>query len=142
MSVETTLARMDADLFINGQWTEGKAGRLNNTDPGTGAAVGEVSLATAELTAGVGRSVETLRWNGEQAARIQATLYPGVAEGSRRLSIPTALGPVAVVTAWNFPAVRAPGRERGSSSSSSPRPACLTVWSTSSSATRRPSRSS
>ena len=163
MSVETTLARMDADLFINGQWTEGKAGRLNNTDPGTGAAVGEVSLATAEQVAAaiaaadnafpawsamlpaargaiikraadllaerveeaaatmlletgkteadargeLGRSVETLRWNGEQAARIQATLYPGVAEGSRRLSIPTALGPVAVVTAWNFPAVLA-----------------------------------
>ena len=163
MSIETTLARMDADLFINGQWTEGKAGRLNNTDPGTGAAVGEVSLATAEQVAAaiaaadnafpawsamlpaargaiirraadllderveeaaatmlletgkteadargeLGRSVETLRWNGEQAARIQATLYPGVAEGSRRLSIPTALGPVAVVTAWNFPAVLA-----------------------------------
>lgn len=163
MSVETTLARMDADLFINGQWTEGRAGHQDNTDPGTGAAVGKVSLATPEQVAEalaaaenafdgwstmlpaargaiikraadllaerveeatatilletgkteadargeIGRSVETLRWNGEQAARIQATVYPGIAAGSRRQSIPTALGPVAVVTAWNFPAVLA-----------------------------------
>ena len=34
-------------------------------------------------------------------------MFPGVAAGSRRLSIPTPLGPVAVITAWNFPAVLA-----------------------------------
>lgn len=163
MSVETTLARMDAHLFINGQWTEGAAGQLDNVDPGTGQRVGTVSLASTEQVADaiaaadaafpawsamlpaargaiikkaadllaerveeasatilletgkteadargeIGRSVETLRWNGEQAARIQATTYPGIAEGSRRQSIPTPLGAVAIVTAWNFPAVLA-----------------------------------
>ncbi|CCH79149.1 Succinate-semialdehyde dehydrogenase [Nostocoides japonicum T1-X7] len=163
MSVDTSRARLDADLLINGVWVEGKAGHLDNVDPGTGQQIGHVSLATGDqvneaITAAesafaswstllptrrgdilkraadllaeraeeavatilletgkteadargeIGRSVDTLRWNGEQAGRIQATTYPGIAAGSRRQSRPTPLGPVAVVTAWNFPAVLA-----------------------------------
>jgi succinate-semialdehyde dehydrogenase / glutarate-semialdehyde dehydrogenase len=163
MSVDTSLARMSAELFINGSWTVGKAGRLDNVDPGNGQTVGAVSLADADqiaeaITAAenafpawsalpatargdilrraaallvergeeavatilletgkteadargeIGRAMETLRWNGEQASRVQATMFPGVVAGSRRTSIPTALGPVAVITAWNFPAVLA-----------------------------------
>ena len=42
MSVETALARMDAKLFINGAWTDGKGGALDNVDPGTGRTVGQV----------------------------------------------------------------------------------------------------
>jgi succinate-semialdehyde dehydrogenase/glutarate-semialdehyde dehydrogenase len=163
MSVDHGLARMSADLFINGSWTAGKAGTLDNVDPGNGQVVGAVALAGADqvaeaiaaaesafplwsgLAAGVrgdmlrraagllvdrgeeavatilletgkteadargeiGRAAETLRWNGEQAGRMQATVFPGVVARSRRTSIPTPLGPVAVITAWNFPAVLA-----------------------------------
>ncbi|MFI7063804.1 aldehyde dehydrogenase family protein [Kribbella sp. NPDC050124] len=161
MSVDISGARSSADLFVNGSWTAGKAGHLDNVDPGNGRTIGAVSLASTEQIAEaiaaaenafaawsatpavargdilrraaglladraeeatatilletgkteadargeIGRAVETLRWNGEQAGRIQATMYPGT--GSRRTSIPTALGPVAVITAWNFPAVLA-----------------------------------
>ncbi|MGY4765747.1 aldehyde dehydrogenase family protein [Kribbella sp. CWNU-51] len=163
MSVDTALARMSADLFVNGSWTTGKAGALDNVDPGNGRTIGAVSLAgtdqvaeaitaaenafpawsatpaaargdilrcaaalladrgeeavatilletgktEADARGEIGRAVETLRWNGEQAGRIPASVFPGVAAGSRRLSIPTPLGPVAVITAWNFPAVLA-----------------------------------
>lgn len=163
MSADTSLARMSAELFVDGEWTAGKAGRVDNVDPGNGRTVGTVSLASAEQVAEaiaaaeaafaawsatpaaargdllrrasglladrveeatatilletgkteadargeIGRAVETLRWNGEQAGRVQATMFPGVVAGSRRTSIPTPLGPVAVITAWNFPAVLA-----------------------------------
>ncbi|WP_328520443.1 aldehyde dehydrogenase family protein [Kribbella sp. NBC_00359] len=163
MSVDTALARMSADLFLNGCWTTGKAGALDNVDPGNGRTIGAVSLAgtdqvaeaitaaenafpawsampaaargdilrcaaalladrgeeavatilletgktEADARGEIGRAVETLRWNGEQAGRIPASVFPGVVAGSRRLSIPTPLGPVAVITAWNFPAVLA-----------------------------------
>lgn len=161
MSVEVTNARMDADLFIGGRWVQGAAGMLDNVDPGTGRAVGRVSLASpdqvedalrsaeaafpawgstlpavrgeilkrasallverteeavatilletgkteADARGEIGRAVETLRWNGEQAARIAGQTYPGVAAGSRRWSVPTPLGVVVAITAWNFPAV-------------------------------------
>lgn len=161
MSVNTSLARMDADLFINGAWISGQAGTLDNLDPGNGKQVGVVSLATAEQVAEaidaardafpawsqklpsergaiirragdllaarideaaatmlletgkteadaygeIKRSAFNLRWNGEEAERITTTIFPGLAPGSRRFSIPTPLGAVALVSAWNFPAV-------------------------------------
>lgn len=164
MSASTpAVLNLNADLFIDGSWVEGRAGRLENIDPGTGETIGSVTLADHEqidsalaaasaafpawsstLPASRGavlirasqllaerldeasatilletgktaadargeilRSIDTLRWNGEQAARIKGASYAGVAEGSRRYSIPTALGVVAAVTAWNFPAVLA-----------------------------------
>jgi succinate-semialdehyde dehydrogenase/glutarate-semialdehyde dehydrogenase len=51
------------------------------------------------------RTIDTLRWNGEQAPRVISTTYPGLVADSRRTSIPTPLGVVAVIPAWNFPAV-------------------------------------
>src|SRR5262245_51683996 len=163
MSVDVRLARMDAGLFVDGVWVEGKAGVLDNVDPGTGVPVGRVSLASSEqveealraaeaafpawsatlpaargmilrraadllterteeavatilLETGkteadargeIGRAVDTLRWNGEQAGRLQGYAYPGVSAGSRRRSVPTPLGVVVAITAWNFPAVLA-----------------------------------
>lgn len=38
---------VDADLFIDGHWEEGRAGTLPNIDPGTGEEVGTVTLADA-----------------------------------------------------------------------------------------------
>lgn len=163
MSVETGSARMDAQLFIGGQWVDGEAGVLDNVDPGTGEAVGQVGLGTPDQIAAavdaaaaafpawsatlpsargailvraanllaerveeavatilletgktetdargeIARAVATWRWNGEQAGRVTATTYPGIADGSRRQSRPTPLGPVGVITTWNFPAVLA-----------------------------------
>lgn len=163
MSVDVQLARMSSDLFIDGEWLPGRAGTLDNVDPGNGRVVGQVTLATPEqvgaavasaeaafgdwsamspaargqilrtaadlladraeeasatilLETGkteadargeIGRAVDTIRWNGEQASRIQASSFPGLSAQSRRLSIPMPLGPVAVITAWNFPAVLA-----------------------------------
>lgn len=161
MSIDVNLARMSADLFINGQWVEGKAGDLDNVDPGNCSVLGRVSLATADqineaiqaaeaafprwsamvplqrsailihaadllaarseeavatmlLETGkteadargeITRAIWNLRWHGEEAGRIRATVYPGLTPGSRRLSVPTPLGPVALISAWNFPAV-------------------------------------
>ena len=51
MSVDTGLARMSADLFVNGSWTTGKAGWLDNVDPGNGRTIGAVSLAGADQVA-------------------------------------------------------------------------------------------
>jgi succinate-semialdehyde dehydrogenase/glutarate-semialdehyde dehydrogenase len=65
----------------------------------------ETGKTAADARGEILRAVANLRWNGEQAARISGTSYVGVAEGSRRSSIPTPLGVVAAVTAWNFPAV-------------------------------------
>ena len=67
----------------------------------------ETGKTEADARGEIDRAVETLRWNGEQAGRVQATMFPGAVAGSRRTSIPTSLGPVAVITAWNFPAVLA-----------------------------------
>ncbi|MEV6285226.1 aldehyde dehydrogenase family protein [Kribbella sp. NPDC051770] len=67
----------------------------------------ETGKTEADARGEIGRAVETLRWNGEQAGRVQATTFPGVVAGSRRTSVPTPLGAVAVITAWNFPAVLA-----------------------------------
>ena len=59
MSVDTGLARMDADLFVNGSWTAGKAGKLDNVDPGNGLTVGAVSLAGADQVAEAITAAET-----------------------------------------------------------------------------------
>lgn len=67
----------------------------------------ETGKTEADARGEIGRAVDTLRWNGEQAGRVQATGFPGVVAGSRRTSVPTPLGAVAVITAWNFPAVLA-----------------------------------
>src|ERR1044072_5568312 len=48
MSVDVGTARMNADLYVGGAGTEGRAGTLDNVDPGNGQVVGAVSLATAE----------------------------------------------------------------------------------------------
>jgi succinate-semialdehyde dehydrogenase/glutarate-semialdehyde dehydrogenase len=67
----------------------------------------ETGKTEADARGEIGRAVETLTWNGEQAARIPSVTYQGIAPGSRRRSVPTPLGAVAVITAWNFPAVLA-----------------------------------
>ncbi|MFJ4170746.1 aldehyde dehydrogenase family protein [Paenarthrobacter sp. NPDC089714] len=152
---------MSSDLHIGGSWAPGGAGTLPNIDPGNGAVLGVVSLAspqqiddavnaadtafrawsstlpsargamlrkaaailaaradeaTATILLETGktkvdahgeilRAIDTLTWNGEQAGRIHGAVYPGNVEGSTRRSVPTPLGVVAAITAWNFPAV-------------------------------------
>ena len=61
----------------------------------------------AEALGEIGRAVQTLAWNGEEAGRVDGQILPGLAPRSRRLSVPTPLGVVAAFTAWNFPAVLA-----------------------------------
>ncbi len=61
----------------------------------------------AEAAGEVARSVETLRFNGEEADRVEGRMIQGRASGATRLSIPTPVGVVAAFTAWNFPAVLA-----------------------------------
>jgi succinate-semialdehyde dehydrogenase / glutarate-semialdehyde dehydrogenase len=53
------------------------------------------------------RAIETLAWNGEEAARIAGRSVPGRTPGSTRRRQPVPLGVVAAFTAWNFPAVLA-----------------------------------
>jgi succinate-semialdehyde dehydrogenase/glutarate-semialdehyde dehydrogenase len=154
---------MNSDLFIGGQWVAGRAGVLDNVDPGNATTIGTVTLAAPEQVAAaldaaqsafggwsrmaasargeilkgaaqrlreraeeataallletgktqadargeIQRAIDTLQWNGEQAGRIQGHSFPGMVEGSRRHSMPTPLGVVAAITAWNFPAVLA-----------------------------------
>ncbi len=65
----------------------------------------EAGKTRAEARGEVGRAIETLQWNGEEAGRISGRIISGAADGSQRYSIPTPLGVVAAFTAWNFPAV-------------------------------------
>ena len=60
-----------------------------------------------EAAAEVGRAIETLQWNGEEAGRIDGRIIQGRAPGAQRLSVPEPVGVVAAFTAWNFPAVLA-----------------------------------
>jgi succinate-semialdehyde dehydrogenase / glutarate-semialdehyde dehydrogenase len=60
-----------------------------------------------EAAAEVGRAVETLAWNGEEAGRVEGRVLAGKTPGAQRLSLPTPLGVVAAFAAWNFPAVLA-----------------------------------
>lgn len=159
---------LDAHLFINGQWEEGKAGSKCNIDPGTGEAVGIVTLANntqvqsaldaaekafpswsalpgnvrgailkkaanileskleevahgllleagktqADAIGEIRRTIETLTWNGEEAGRVAGKVHQGIVAGSTRFSVPTSLGVVVAITAWNFPAVLV-GRKLG-----------------------------
>jgi succinate-semialdehyde dehydrogenase / glutarate-semialdehyde dehydrogenase len=67
----------------------------------------EAGKTQAEALAEIGRAVQTLAWNGEEAGRIEGRVIAGVVPGGQRLSVPTPVGVVAAFTAWNFPAVLA-----------------------------------
>lgn len=58
----------------------------------------------AEAAGEVARAVETLRFSGEEAARIEGRVIAGRVPGGERLSLPAPVGVVAAFTAWNFPA--------------------------------------
>jgi len=72
-----------------------------------GALAVEGGKLAPEAAAEVGRAVETLQWNGEEAGRIEGRIIQGRAPGALRLSAPEPVGVVAAFTAWNFPAVLA-----------------------------------
>ncbi|GAA1217879.1 aldehyde dehydrogenase family protein [Pseudonocardia alaniniphila] len=65
----------------------------------------EAGKTRAEARGEIQRAIDTLEWNGEQAARVEGRVIGGAVAGSRRYSVPTPLGVVAAFTAWNFPAV-------------------------------------
>lgn len=78
---------------------------LERADEAAAILMTEAGKTRAEARGEIGRAVETLQWNGEQASRIAGKIITGAAAGSTRYSIPTPLGVVAAFTAWNFPAV-------------------------------------
>lgn len=59
-------------------------------------------LAEARLE--IGRAVEALAWNAEQATRICGVVYPELAGGLQQSVVPQPIGVVAAFTPWNFPA--------------------------------------
>jgi succinate-semialdehyde dehydrogenase/glutarate-semialdehyde dehydrogenase len=65
----------------------------------------EQGKTLAESAGELGRSVETLAWNGEEAGRLGGRSIPGRAANSTRVLMPSPMGVVAAFTAWNFPAV-------------------------------------
>jgi succinate-semialdehyde dehydrogenase/glutarate-semialdehyde dehydrogenase len=65
----------------------------------------EAGKTDAEARGELGRAVETLAWNGEEAGRVEGRVLAGKTGGSQRLSVPAPVGVVAAFTAWNFPAV-------------------------------------
>lgn len=67
----------------------------------------EQGKTLAESAGEIGRSVETLAWNGEEAGRIGGRSIPGRAANSTRALVPSPIGVVAAFAAWNFPAVLA-----------------------------------
>ncbi len=67
----------------------------------------EQGKTLAESRGEITRAIETLAWNGEEAARIAGRTVPGRTPGSTRRRQPVPLGVVAAFTAWNFPAVLA-----------------------------------
>ncbi|MDT5028191.1 MAG: succinate-semialdehyde dehydrogenase / glutarate-semialdehyde dehydrogenase, partial [Micromonosporaceae bacterium] len=80
---------------------------LERADDAAEILMSEAGKTRTEARGEIGRAVETLMWNGEQAGRIEGRIIAGAADGSVRYSIPTPLGVVAAFTAWNFPAVLA-----------------------------------
>lgn len=84
------------------------AALLAERTPATAAILSrEAGKSEPEARGELGRAVETLAWNGEEAGRVEGRVMAGKTAGSRRLSIPTPVGVVAAFTAWNFPAVLA-----------------------------------
>jgi len=67
----------------------------------------EQGKTLAESAGEIGRSVETLAWNGEEAGRVRGHSIPGRAANSTRALVPSPVGVVAAFAAWNFPAVLA-----------------------------------
>jgi len=65
----------------------------------------EAGKTHADARGELKRAVETLAWNAQEAGRICGKLHQGIVAGSTRLSLPTPLGVVVAMTAWNFPAV-------------------------------------
>jgi succinate-semialdehyde dehydrogenase/glutarate-semialdehyde dehydrogenase len=65
----------------------------------------ETGKTGREARAEIQRAVETIRWNGEQAGRIEGQLLQGAVAGSDRSVVPVPLGVAVAITAWNFPAV-------------------------------------
>jgi succinate-semialdehyde dehydrogenase/glutarate-semialdehyde dehydrogenase len=65
----------------------------------------ETGKTRREAEAEIQRAVETFRWNGEEAGRVEGHLLPGAFAGSSRSLVPVPLGVVVAITAWNFPAV-------------------------------------
>jgi succinate-semialdehyde dehydrogenase/glutarate-semialdehyde dehydrogenase len=65
----------------------------------------EQGKTLAESAGELGRAVETLAWNGEEAGRLGGRSIPGRAANSTRALMPSPVGVVAAFTAWNFPAV-------------------------------------
>jgi succinate-semialdehyde dehydrogenase/glutarate-semialdehyde dehydrogenase len=65
----------------------------------------EQGKTLAESRGELTRAIETLAWNGEEAARIAGSSAPGRTPGSTRRRQPVPIGVVAAFTAWNFPAV-------------------------------------
>jgi succinate-semialdehyde dehydrogenase/glutarate-semialdehyde dehydrogenase len=65
----------------------------------------EQGKTLAESAGEIGRAVETLTWNGEEAGRIAGRTIPGRARGAQRQLVSSPIGIVVAVTAWNFPAV-------------------------------------
>ncbi|MFF4822343.1 NAD-dependent succinate-semialdehyde dehydrogenase [Streptomyces sp. NPDC001312] len=80
---------------------------LERADHAAAILMTEAGKTRAEARGEIGRAIETLTWNGEQAGRIEGRIISGAADGSVRHSVPTPLGVVAAFTAWNFPAVLA-----------------------------------
>ena len=56
-----------------------------------------------EAAAEIARAVETLRFNGEEAPRIEGRVIAGRVPRGERLSLPAPVGVVAAFTAWNSP---------------------------------------
>ncbi len=71
----------------------------------TRALMQEAGKTVADADGELQRAVETLRWNGHEASRIEGRTLAGKAPHGRRLLVPTPLGVVAAFTAWNFPLV-------------------------------------
>ncbi|MGF1609728.1 MAG: aldehyde dehydrogenase family protein [Kiloniellales bacterium] len=65
----------------------------------------EQGKTLAESRGELGRAVETLIWNGEEAGRIGGRTLPGKQPNAARSLVPAPVGIVAAFTAWNFPAV-------------------------------------
>jgi len=65
----------------------------------------EAGKTRADAQGELRRAVETLAWNAQEAGRICGKVHQGIVAGSARLSLPTPLGVVVAMTAWNFPAV-------------------------------------
>src|ERR671924_310059 len=106
---QTQTALGPTRMFVGGDWRDARAGTVEHAaSPATGEDLGPVAQgdredAHAEAYDEVDELIVMWRAAAEDGIRLEGTIAPSSSPGKRVLLLRRALGPVAVITPWNWP---------------------------------------